>query len=110
MSVGTRSPLRVAGATVNSGFPNTGEIAVTRGGAQAACLWSGALAPVLTGCPAGALTSGGHTQLWSGPGRLNTILVHSYLNSGQPVTFYDAGTITISGISVSGQRFIGIIP
>lgn len=109
MSVTSRNPLRMAGASF-SGFPGTQEVAMTRGGQMTACVWSGALAPSLAGCPAGSVTSGGHTQLWSGAGRLNTIMPHAYLNSGQAVTFYDAGAISVSGISVSGQRFVGIVP
>lgn len=110
MSVNTRNPLRTVGGNLYSGGPNTGELTYARAGAITACIWSGALAPSLTGCPAGAVTSGGHTQLWSGAGRLNTIIPHALLTSGQSVTFYDAGAITVSGVSVSGQRFIGLIP
>lgn len=110
MSVSTNSPLRVGGAVINSGFPNTGEVPVTNGGMQNACVWSGALAPSLAGAPAGSVTSGGHIQLWSGAGRLNKIIPHSIMTSGQPVWFYDAGTITASGISVSGQKIIGFVP
>lgn len=118
MSVGSRSPLRVLGSipvvsgSVASGFANTSEIRVTDGGEIVACVWSGNLLTnaSLTGCPAGSVTSGGHIQLWSGAGRLNKIMPHAMLTSGQPVTFYDAGTITASGVSVSGQKFIGRIP
>ncbi len=112
MSLTTRSPLRMLGGLNNSGFADTGEIRMTQGGEQTACIWSGNLLTnaSLTGAPAGAVTSGGHTQLWSGPGRLHKIIAHDILTSGQPVTFYDAGAITVSGISVSGQKFIGRIP
>lgn len=108
----TKRPMRMAGAVLTSGAPNTGEVRVTAGGQQTACVWSGNLLTnaSLTGCPAGAVTSGGHIQLWSGAGRLHYILPHDMLTSGQPVTFYDAGTIAPSGISVSGQKFIGRIP
>lgn len=110
MAFTTKSPVRNMGACVNSGFPNTAEQRWTDGGEQTACIWSGALAPSLAGCPAGSVTSGGHTLLVTGPGRLHKIIPHGIITSGQPVTFYDAGQITVSGISVSGQRFIGIIP
>lgn len=112
MAVTSRNPIRMAGAILNSGFPNTGEVRMTNGGEQTACVWSGNLLTnaSLTGAPAGAVTSGGHIQLWSGAGRLHRIMPHAILTSGQPVTFYDAGTITVSGVSVSGQKFIGRIP
>ena len=112
MSLTTRRPVRMAGAVLNSGAPNTGEVAFQNGGIQTATMWSGNLLTnaSLTGCPAGAVTSGGHTMLWSGAGRLHRILVHDMLTSGQQVTFYDSATIAPSGISVSGQRFIGRIP
>lgn len=112
MSMTTRRPIRMAGAVLQSGAPDTGEVRMTNGGQQTACVWSGNLLTdaSLTGCPAGAVTSGGHIQLWSGAGRLHRIIPHAMLTSGQPVTFYDAGTITVSGVSVSGQRFIGRIP
>lgn len=110
MSVTSRSPLRMAGATVNSGFPATGEVAFTRGGMRNGTIWSGALAPNLTGCPTGAITSGGQTTVWSGAGRLHSIIPHVYVTSGQPVWAYDAATPTVSGVSVSGQRILGYVP
>lgn len=112
MSNTTRSPLRMAGANLQSGFPGTGEVQMTDGGQRTATVWSGNILTnaALTGCPAGAVTSGGQIMIWSGGGRLHRILVHSLLTSGQPVTFYDSASITVSGVSVSGQRFIGRIP
>lgn len=112
MSISTRKPLRMAGATINSGFPNTGEVPVTQGGMYTAQTFSGnLLAHNGSGFSPGYIgSSGGHIQLWSGAGRLHKIIPHSILTSGQPVTFYDAGTITVSGISVSGTRIIGRIP
>lgn len=112
MSVQTRNPLRVLGGVQVSGFADTGEVRINRGGTRNACVWSGNILTnaSLTGCPEGSVTSGGHIQLWSGQGRLNTIIAHAILTSGQPVTFYDAGTISVSGTSVSGQRFVGRIP
>lgn len=112
MSVTTRNPLRLAGAIVNSGFPATGEVPFTRGGMRNGVFWSGNLLTnsALTGLPAGSVTSGGHVQVWSGPGRLHTIIPHQFMTSGQPIWFYDAGAISVSGVSVSGQRIIGIVP
>ncbi len=111
MSSPIKKPCFVAGTPRSSGGPGTGEISVTRGGMQTACVWSGNILSntALTAAP-GAVQSGGNVLFYSGAGRLNTVLPHSFLTSGQPVFFYDAGTPTVSGISVSGCKIIGIIP
>lgn len=111
MSIPVSKPCFIAGTPRSSGDVQTGEVTWTRGGGRTACVWSGSLLTnaALTGAP-GAVQSGGHILLFSGAGRLNTILPHALLTSGQAVTFYDAGSVALSGISVSGQRFIGIIP
>ena len=111
MSLTTTRPLRMAGANVNSGFPNTGEVAFTNGGMKTACIFSGALAPALTQCPTGAGHSGGsQVLLVSGAGRLNQIIPHGFLTSGQAVTFYDANVNVASGVGASGQLILGLIP
>ncbi len=111
MSQPLKSPCFVAGTPRASGDVNTGEVNITRGGGRTSCVWSGSLltTAALAGAP-GAVQSGGHILLYAGAGRLNTVIPHALLTSGQPVTFYDAGTITASGTSVSGQRFLGFIP
>jgi len=116
MSVSTRNPLRMAGA-VFSGNPATGEVSYTRGGQQNGTVWSGDLAPALRGLPAGSATSGNQIRVWSGAGRLHTIMPHTYMTSGQAVLFYDAALPARSGagpvaslIAESGARVIGIIP
>lgn len=111
MSQPTKNPCYVAGTVTASGDTNTQEIKITRGGGRTACVWSGSLLTnaALTGA-FGAVQSGGQILLFSGAGRLNTVIPHAFLTSGQPVFFYDAGAPTVSGVSVSGQRLIGIIP
>jgi hypothetical protein len=110
MSAPINKPCFVAGTPRSSGDVQTGEVTVTRGGGRAACVWSGSLLTnaALTG---GAVQSGGHILLYSGAGRLNTVCQHQNVLtlSGVAVTFYDAGTITVSGVSVSGQRFLGVV-
>ena len=112
MSQPTANPCYVAGTTRASGSLQTGEVNITRGGGRTACVWSGSLLTnaALTGA-FGAVQSGGQILLFSGAGRLNNVIVHQ-LTSGEtnPVWFYDAGAITVSGRSVSGQRIIGTIP
>lgn len=112
MSVSTRSPSRMLGAQPNSGSPNTGEFLQVRGGAQKAVIWSGSLlvnSAAFGGVP-GGVSSGGHILIWSGAGRLNSVLPHTTMVSGIPVFFYDAVGPTISGVSVSGQNLLGVLP
>ncbi len=114
MSVTTRNPLRIIGGQPFSGGPNTGEQATIRGGSLAATVYSGNFAlggsGGLTGAP-GAVAVGGDVQLWSGAGRLNSILIHNVIQSGLQVVFYDTSTVTSGGpFPSSGHRFLGIIP
>lgn len=111
MSSPVKKPCFVAGTVRSSGDVQTGEVSVTRGGQRTACVWSGNIltTAALTAAP-GAIQSGGNVLFYSGAGRLNTVMPHAYLTSGQPVFFYDAGTPTVSGVSVSGCKLIGIIP
>lgn len=117
MSVTSKSPLRVGGATIYSGGVATGEIPTTQGGQVALTIWSGGLAPSLIGAPGAVHTSGNQVRLWSGAGRLNTIIPHVQMTSGQPGLFYDAALVARSGAGVaasliaeSGARLIGILP
>ncbi len=112
MSQPTAKPCFIAGTPRSSGDVATGEVTITRGGGRTACVWSGSLLTnaALGGAP-GAVQSGGNILLFSGAGRLNSVLQHQGVLtlSGVAVTFYDAGTITASGTSVSGQRFLAIL-
>lgn len=101
----------MVGGTINSGNVNTGEIQTIRGGGQKCGLWSGTLTAGGNGVVGFNIVnaSGGHAQLVSGPGRLNSIQPY-VLTSGSPVFFYDAQSITLSGVSVSGQNILATIP
>ena len=110
MSLTNKRPLRVAGANLNSGWPATGEQAWTRGGMRNGFIGSGAIVMNLGGLPTGATGSGGHVMVWSGAGRLHTVIPHQFMTSGQPIWFYDSASHTVSGVSVSGQRLIGYVP
>lgn len=117
MSLTSKNPLRVGGATIYSGGVATGEIPITQGGQVALTIWSGGLAPSLIGAPGAVHTSGNQVRLWSGAGRLNTIIPHVQMTSGLQSWFYDAALVARSGagpvaslIAESGARLIGILP
>ena len=96
MSLQTRNPVRMAGACVNSGSVNTGEVAMTRGGGQTYTSFSGVIADVL---------------ILAGGGRLNSTLVYNTIVSGQGVIFYDSAVATSGGpFSTSGHKVVGFIP
>lgn len=47
----------------------------------------------------------------SGPGRLNRILAHTQMQSGQSVVFYDSGVAASGGpFAASGHNIIGVLP
>ena len=112
MSVTSRSPLRMAGANINSGNLNTGEVNWTRGGAVRASVYSGAL--TMSGGGYSALSSGGQILLFSGAGRLNSFTalfpagvalagngVIGIL-SGLPIVAYDSVVLARSGLFLDG--------
>lgn len=96
MSAATRSPMRVLGGTNQSGFINDGIQQWTQGGQNSYTAFSGVGAAAL---------------IASGPGRLNSILVISQLQSGRGVLFVDSAVAT-SGMpfSTSGHNIVGFIP
>jgi len=115
MGLATRSPLRMAGANVASGCPNTGEVQFTLGGAQRYCVYSGipsgafALStPPQAGAPA---FSGADCLIFSGPGRIKDIVLHTQLASGLPIVFYDTGVVISGGpIAASGHPIVAVAP
>jgi hypothetical protein len=115
MSLSTRNPLRMLGATNNSGCPNTGELQMTLGGAQRACVFSGMPSGAYAGgvAPqAGAyLISGADAVIYSGPGRIKDIMLHTQMISGLPIYFYDANTVVSGGpFAASGHCIVAIGP
>ena len=97
MSFQTVNPLAMKGASIQSGFVNTGEVRWTRGGEQMYWANSGV---------------GVATLIYSGtPGRLNSILILGELQSGQAVVFVDAAVAT-SGMPfvTSGHKPVGYVP
>ena len=112
MSIPVQKPCFIAGTPRSSGDVQDGAVVITQGGGRTAVVWSGSLLTnaALGGAP-GAAQSGGNIILFSGAGRLNSYFQHQNVLtlSGVAVTFYDAGAITLSGTSVSGQRFLAIL-
>ena len=112
MSVPVRNPMWLAGATCRtSGDVQDAAIGVIRGGGRCAAILSGGYAPNLNSAPGATLAGGnsGHVLLFSGAGRLNSILPHVQMVSGVYGYFYDAGTLSF-GTGLSGQKIIGVIP
>lgn len=121
MSVTSRSPLRLAGANLQSGFPNTGEVTWTRGGQLTGVTFSGAI--TMSG-PSSAVSSGGSILFFSGTGRLNTFTAlfpagaalaangEAGILSGQPIVVYDSiitarsGVYTDATITESGRKIL----
>ncbi len=116
MSVPTRNPLRMIGATPqNSGFPQTGELPFTQGGMLKATVYSGGLLSPGSGfLPTGTVKVADQLLLVSGAGRLNKVLTIPALAlslSGAAITFYDSCVPTRSGEgpNVSGYAVIGVV-
>src|SRR5690242_20076362 len=94
MSVTSRNPLRMAGAIVYSGSPNTGEVRTTRGGEIVYSALSGVAVDTL---------------IQSGAGRLNTVS-RLTVASGMGVIFYDSAIATSGGpFAVSGHLALATI-
>ena len=85
----------------------------TTGGFYSASIFSGALAPGLGGAP-GSVAVGPDVLLYSGAGRLDTVLVHqNTASSGYrlPIVFYDASAPVSGGpVPTSGHRVIAFSP
>ena len=108
----TQSPLRLAGANLSSGAPNTGEMPFIRGGAQTFCVYSGYNSGTILSVVSprgGAVGVSGDILVCSGAGRLNSISINLPLTSGIPCYCYDA-VAAKSGGPLSGMNIIGLVP
>lgn len=116
MSVSSKNPLRLAGATVNSGDVNTGEQKVTTGGGQSMSIYSGnaVLSGVLSAAYANAgvaVGTGYDVLLVSGAGRIKDVMLHQQALSGLAITFYDAGAVSSGGpFPLSGHKVVAVVP
>ena len=84
----------------------------TQGGFWSASIFSGnaVLSGALTAAPL-AVGTGYDVLLFSGPGRLDSIMAHQPMQSGQAIYFYDAGAVSSGGPFVlSGHKIVGIYP
>ena len=89
-------PQQTIGASINSGYVNTGEFNNNTGGQSVYTSFSGIIVD---------------TMIYSGGGRFKSVEVISNINSGQSTVFYDAHVVTSGGpFSTSGHRILGIIP
>ena len=86
------SPVRNSGS-----MGATGQTMYTQGGGQMS--------------PHNVSGIGVDTLVVSGPGRLDTMLLTNFLQSGRGVVFYDAAVATSGGpFAASGHRILGVIP
>jgi hypothetical protein len=108
--------LYMAGANLSSGSIQTGEMTFVRCGGRAFSIFSGAL---FSGTSIGVAGQGiyllnntGEALLYSGAGRLNSILLHTQMQSGLAAFFYDSAAPVSGGPAASGlnAKIVGIIP
>lgn len=108
MGVATRNPLTTVGGLLYSGGVRTGHVQQTLGGQVAVSVLSGGILSPGSGFTPGAVQTADQLLLFSGGGRLDSIVPHTVL-SGVAVRFYDASTVAASG-TAGGPRVLGIIP
>lgn len=115
MSFRTRKPVRMVGGVVNSGNLDTGEVNWTRGGQRVVCVHSGGLLNAGSGFAPGGVVSTDQLVIFSGAGRLNTIIPLVAI-SGVRVVFYDSSVAARSGGGAgnggveSGYPTLAVIP
>lgn len=107
MGIATRNPLTTVGGLLYSGGVRTGHVQQTLGGQVAVSVLSGGLLSPGSGFTPGAVQTADQLLLFSGAGRLDSILPHTVI-SGVALRFYDAATVAASG--THGPRVLGIIP
>lgn len=99
----TRYPSIIAGTTLESGTPNTGQIPYTLGGTHTSTKLSG--------------TAGGDANFWPGAGRLDSVCIFPPASvavgpvaSGISLTFYDSVAAVSGGpLATSGHKVIAVI-
>lgn len=83
----------------------------TFGGFKSATIFSGQVAPSLLSCQSGTFAVGSDIMFQSGAGRLDYIMTLASVQSGLPITFYDAPAPVSGGpIPASGHRVVGTFP
>lgn len=95
----TKNPTIIAGTTLESGVPNTGQVQYTLGGVKTVTVFSGAVGPDIL--------------VHAGAGRLDSAFFHDsaiVALSGQPVVFYDAAVAVSGGpLAASGHKVVGVL-
>jgi hypothetical protein len=113
MSIGTSRPLRMAGANVYSGGPNTGGVPMRNEGELVCTVWSGGLLQLGSGSfvPVSHTANTNNATFWSGAGRLNWVNPHMPalgVAAAPQAIFYDAATPAQSGpvaqLAAAGAR------
>ena len=112
MSTPASKPTWLTGGILHSGDVNTGQFRSTKGGGQAATLFSGALL-LGSGSMVPVTNDGtGHVKLWSGAGRLDNVqALHAI--SGVEAIFYDSHVPAASGVATyasEGKRVLCRVP
>lgn len=113
MSTPVRDPSFIGGTPRSSGDVQTGEISWTLGGGRTATVWSGnaVLSGVLPSVPGAANIGGYDLMVYSGGGRLKSVLPLGVQTSGTNITFYDAATVSSGGpFAASGHKGLAFIP
>ena len=107
MSLASRKPVRMAGAVLNSGNLDTGEVLWNRGGMRTASVYSGSDDYTLSGqlmhVPGGVGSGAGGFIIYSGGGRLNTYIPHAAVSGLVPPVFYDSVGALASGPFLGGN-------
>lgn len=116
MSARTRNPLRIGGANLHSGNPDTGQQAFTQGGGQRWGFNSGGLLSPGSGSPSPStgtvVKAADQVLIYSGTGRLDTVYPHTVI-SGVAIVFYDSAVVARSGPNThieSGYGVLAVIP
>lgn len=111
------NPCYLNGNAYNSGDVKTGELQTIRGGGRCITVFSGnailsGVLPAAGTATGNAANNGGYDLLvWSGAGRLNSIMPLAQIQSGLPTLFYDSAVNTSGGpFAASGHKIVGQLP
>lgn len=86
----------MAGTNASSGSVQTSQITFVRGGGRSVSFYSG---------------NGADTLVYSGAGRLDCVVMHSQLSSGQSAFIYDAAVVISGGpYPASGHKLLFATP
>ena len=105
MSTPINKPAFAAGVNTSSGSVQTGQLTFVLGGGRSFSQFSGAL------LSNSVLSGGGEILIYSGPGRLDSCVMHTQMISGQSAVIYDAAVATSGGpFPLSGHKILFVTP